>query len=59
MKMRLEKSFRWMLAALLLAGASAVLTGCNDPDPNNRAERPWNSPKSWESGLPIGMTEGR
>ncbi|MFM8471599.1 MAG: hypothetical protein ACKODH_16815 [Limisphaerales bacterium] len=37
--------------------ATAVLTavwttGCNTPDPDNASSRPWNSTKSWESGVP-------
>lgn len=35
------------------------LSGCASTEPDNMSERPWNSPKGWENGLPSGMTEGR
>jgi hypothetical protein len=44
---------------LLVALASLVLSGCASSDPENMSSRPWDSPKSWENGLPMGMTEGR
>lgn len=34
-----------------------LLTGCRTED--ELIGRPWNTPKSWESGLPSSMTEGR
>ena len=37
----------------------ALLSGCATEDSENASERPWNQPKSWENGLPSGMTEGR
>jgi hypothetical protein len=44
---------------VLLAGAAfALLTaGCKTED--ELIGRPWNTPKSWETGLPSSMTEGR
>jgi len=52
---------RWLwlalgLAALALSGA---LTGCASTETENLSERPWNSPKTWESGMPSGINEGR
>jgi hypothetical protein len=48
------------LVFLLLLGFTLVgLSGCATDEPDNMAVRPWNSPKSWENGLPSGMTEGR
>ncbi len=44
---------------LLLVITATVLSGCSTPDPENASVRPWNSPKSWENGLPSQMTEGR
>ncbi len=36
------------------------MTGCaTSPESENLSSRPWNTPKSWESGLPSGMFEGR
>jgi hypothetical protein len=52
--MKLSRSF---LALLALAGLAAVLTGCKTDD--ELSSRPWNTPKSWENGLPASMTEGR
>jgi hypothetical protein len=47
------------LLLFLLGLALLSITGCATDEPENMAVRPWNSPKSWENGLPSGMTEGR
>ncbi len=44
-----------MLAGLVSVGS--MITGCRTED--ELIGRPWNTPKSWESGLPSSMTEGR
>lgn len=49
---------RWLLA-LWLACWGALLAGCASTDPENQSARPWNAPKSWETGLPTGILEGR
>ena len=47
---------RWK--GMALAGmVLMLLTGCRTED--ELIGRPWNTPKSWESGLPSAMTEGR
>ncbi|MFZ4817561.1 MAG: hypothetical protein ACOYLU_02840 [Limisphaerales bacterium] len=47
---------RWK--GIALAGVVLVLlSGCRTED--ELIGRPWNTPKSWESGLPSAMTEGR
>ena len=46
----------WLLLALLGLGFGAV--GCRTGG-EDLSERPWNSPKSWENGLPSALTEGR
>jgi hypothetical protein len=33
--------------------------GCATNDPDNLSSCPWNSPKTWENGLPSGLYEGR
>jgi hypothetical protein len=45
------------MAACLLLG----LTGCGsvEGDARNASARPWNTPKSWEGGLPSNINEGR
>lgn len=44
---------------ILLAAASLWLVmGCAT-DSDVTETRPWTTPKSWESGLPSAMTEGR
>lgn len=47
------------IAAALMA--MALVSGCKttEEDLSNSNERPWNTPKSWESGLPSSMYEGR
>lgn len=47
----------WLFALLLLAAGG--LSGCATTESDNLSARPWDSPKSWENGLPSGMTEGR
>jgi hypothetical protein len=47
------------VAGLMLVGVLAMASGCNTPEPENRSARPWNAPKGWEGGLPVGLTEGR
>ncbi len=47
------------VAMLLLWLGVLLLTGCATTDGENISERPWNSPKTWESGLPSNINEGR
>jgi hypothetical protein len=42
----------------LLGIGFVLLAGCAS-DPENLSERPWNSPKSWENGLPTQMMNQR
>lgn len=51
------KSSRAFLALLLVALAALLASGCKSED--ELSTRPWSTPKSWESGLPAGLTEGR
>jgi len=44
---------------LLFVLAGLALSGCASTESENLSERPWNSPKSWETGLPSGLMEGR
>ncbi len=39
----------------------AALAGCASTgrDVDNASARPWGTPRDWEHGLPIGITEGR
>ena len=57
-KVLLSRLRHW-LVAFALAAFGIGLTGCASSDPDNYSGRPWNSPKSWEGGIPSGMTEGR
>jgi hypothetical protein len=47
------------LGFLFLLVVVLGLVGCASTDSENMSARPWNSPKSWENGLPSAMTEGR
>jgi hypothetical protein len=49
---------RWFFVGLLLLGALG-LSGCAGNDTENSSVRPWDTPKSWENGMPSSMTEGR
>ncbi len=54
----LVRNLRWVFLLVLALGALA-LSGCASTEPDNMSERPWNTPKGWENGLPSTMTEGR
>jgi hypothetical protein len=42
----------WLFAlGAILTGAG----GCSTNEPQNASVRPWNSPQSWEGGLPVDM----
>ena len=50
---------RTVLCLLFVLLAGLVVTGCKTPESaDNEASRPWNAPRSWESGLP-GMQNDR
>ncbi len=53
----LVSNLRW--AWLLIVLGALGLGGCATADNENLSERPWNTPKTWESGLPSGINEGR
>jgi hypothetical protein len=53
------KTVRFVLAAFALGVILSQMTGCATDDPENVSSRPWNTPKSWENGLPSNMSEGR
>jgi len=42
-----------LLLFLILAGLALV--GCASTEPDNMSERPWNTPQTWENGMPSGM----
>lgn len=46
------------LLLLALLGLSLGAAGCRTGG-DDMSERPWNTPKSWETGLPSALTEGR
>ena len=55
-KFRPMKAFSKLL---LLAVGLTFAIGCATTEEDNLSERPWNAPKSWESGLPQQMMQGR
>ena len=50
-------NLRWVFLALIVLGALG-LAGCASADSENLSERPWNSPKTWENGMPSSINEG-
>ncbi len=54
MKIAANLSLLGLLLLLL-----AVAGGCSTTDPDNLSQRPWNAPKTWETGLPSSILEGR
>lgn len=49
---------RWSVL-LLLVLLTVTLVGCASTETANESEMPWNTPKSWETGLPASVMEGR
>ncbi len=49
---------RWSIV-FLLALVLATFVGCATNDVENESARPWNAPKTWETGLPTSILEGR
>jgi hypothetical protein len=47
-------------SALLALALFAILlcAGCAETE-ENLSERPWNAPKTWETGIPQAMQQGR
>ena len=50
---------RFFLMVILLAAGVLSFTGCATTESENLSERPWNSPRGWETGLPSSINEGR
>jgi len=46
------------LLLFILTGLGLGAVGCRTGG-DDLSERPWNTPKSWETGLPSALTEGR
>ena len=55
--MKTKMSRALMIVSVAILGWLAA--GCESPDADNAAGRPWNSPTTWEHGLPVGLNEGR
>lgn len=52
----ISKAFLFALTVLTLA----FVTGCSGTEERSDLdEKPWNAPKSWETGIPQGMMQGR
>ena len=50
---------KFIASSIIFPGTVSLLAGCATVDDQNASERPWNTPKSWENGLPSSMTQGR
>jgi hypothetical protein len=59
MRQRLSVKSSKVFAFLLLAVVALAVNGCSTAEPDNASARPWNAPKGWENGLPMGLSEGR
>ncbi len=44
---------------LLCVALAGVLTGCATTEAENSSERPWNTQRGWEHGLPSNINQGR
>lgn len=59
---RMKELFRCNARWLMALGIVAVLlsaTGCATTEDETLSERPWNAPKTWETGVPQSMMQGR
>jgi len=54
----MSRAVKWF-CLIALAAVVAGLSGCATEDPQNASVRPWNSPQSWEGGLPVDMGQHR
>jgi hypothetical protein len=52
-------SLRSILFLLAFITAGFGLSGCATTESENASSRPWNSPTSWQNGLPTSINEGR
>ena len=50
---------RTFLLILFVAVAVGAFTGCATTESENVSERPWNTQKDWQHGLPTGINQGR
>lgn len=51
---------RIALGVSLLGAVCFLTSGCATTEETTTSQsRPWNTPKGWESGLPVSLTEGR
>ena len=59
--LRGKKQVRAAIGVLLLTAVCFLVGGCAtiDDEASASANKPWNAPKGWESGLPVGLSEGR
>ena len=53
----MNRAIQKLLLTAFLSLSAFSVGGCRTED--ELIGRPWNTPKSWESGLPSAMTEGR
>jgi hypothetical protein len=44
---------------LLSAAIVGLFTACKTTESENMSERPWNTQRGWEHGLPSGINQGR
>lgn len=60
MKRLVFHGFPYLTLALVLLVLALGSSGCSTTtESENLSSRPWNTPKSWEHGMPGGMFEGR
>jgi hypothetical protein len=55
----MKNILRTILFALLLAGATGLLSSCATDDPSSIDPKPWNGPQPWEGPLPSNLNNGR
>ena len=44
---------------LLAAAIACTFTACKTTEAENMSERPWNTQRGWEHGLPSSINQGR
>jgi len=52
------RSWQNLILALATTALLLGMAGCASTD-ESMNEKPWNTPKTWETGMPSGMMQGR
>jgi hypothetical protein len=55
----MKNSLKSILFLLAVIAVGLAASGCATTESENLSSRPWNSPTTWQNGLPTSINEGR